>query len=157
MATPRCNSLVGITDYDEGTNLSCYLMNHGWNTDHALSAEEVLEDLEDGNYALVVLDEELLSDSQWTLQEYLDEIGPEVSVLVLTEPGSHLAQENPNGCAFLQHPYTNDSLRWALDRMTAELNLGSETDEEEEYSYDDCQDPDNDGNYDWEGLEEMVG
>jgi len=120
MSPMQTNSLVGITDYDEGTNLSRYLIAHGWNADHALSLEEVLAELKNGTYGLVVLDEEMLSNSQWSLDEYLDAIGPETAVLVLTEPGSLLATEIPSeACSVLQHPYTNENLRLAIERTVA--------------------------------------
>ena len=113
-------SLVGITDYDEGTNLSRYLIGHGWQTDHAMTPEEVLADLNEGGYELVVLDEEMLSDSEWTLQDYLEEIGSNTAVLVLTEPGSRLRGSLPSGmCDFVEHPYTYENLRLAIDRMVS--------------------------------------
>lgn len=120
MSYMKANSLIGLTDYDEGTNLSRYLISHGWNADHALSLEEVLDELEQGNYGLVVLDEEMLNNSQWSLSEYLEFIGPETAVLILTEPGSSLRDQVPKeSCEVLQHPYTNESLRLAIERILA--------------------------------------
>jgi DNA-binding NtrC family response regulator len=133
-------------------------MNHGWNADHAISAEEVLDDLEDGNYSLVVLDEELLNDSQWSLQDYLDEIGPRTSVLILTEPGSHLSEETlAMGCAFLEHPYTLENLRLTIERMVSITSAPDiEEEEEGEYAYDNDDEAEED--YDWEpDMEQFIG
>ena len=122
MAQARMNSIVGITDYDEGTNLSRYLLQHGWNAEHAASAEEVLLDVEEGGYGLVVIDEEMLEESSWTLPEYLEAIGPEVGAIVLIEPGSRIREEiDQDACRFVQHPYTYESLRLAI-----ESTVGSE-------------------------------
>ncbi|MCG3196452.1 MAG: hypothetical protein HUU16_13855 [Candidatus Omnitrophica bacterium] len=131
MHTRPLNSLVGICDYDEASNLSTYLISHGWNADHATSPGEILADLEDGNYALVVLDEEMLNDSEWTLDEYLEEIDPEVTVVVLTPPESRnhsgLAEGN---LAFLQHPYSSWDLRSTLAKVS-QMGLSEEDGEED--------------------------
>ena len=116
MAYQAMNSLVGITDYDEGTNLSQYLISHGWNADHAVSAEQVLEDNEDQIYGLIVLDEEILSESQFSVPDYLEQLGEGTPVLVLTEPGTQNAPfSGYDGVGVLQHPYTFESLRMAID------------------------------------------
>ena len=125
----KFNSLVGITDYDEGTNLSSYLLGHGWNAEHANSPEEVLADLAEGGYGLVILDEQMLSASQWSPAEYLEAIGPETAVLLLTEPG----RSKPEGLIeesliILQHPFSYETLRLALDRLVERTSL----DEDEE-------------------------
>lgn len=113
------NSLIGIPDYDEASNLSTHLIGHGWNADHASSPEQILADLEDGNYELVVFDAGILSDSEWSLDEYIEEIGPEVSVLVLTERGERLAEEVGDGnFCVLQHPYSCWELKSAIARVT---------------------------------------
>jgi len=129
MAKARMNSIVGITDYDEGTNLSCYLLQHGWNAEHACSAEEVLSDVEEGGYGLVVIDEEMLEESNWTLPEYLEAIGPEARTIVLIEPGSRIGQDlDQPACRFVQHPYTFESLRLAIEAtIEAEDDLSDET------------------------------
>jgi DNA-binding NtrC family response regulator len=113
-------SLVGITDYDEGTNLSRYLIGHGWQADRAMTPEEVLADLDEGGYGLVVLDEEMLCESVWSLPDYLEEIGSDTAVIVLTEPGSRLRGSLPGGIvSFVEHPYTYEALRLAIDRMVS--------------------------------------
>jgi DNA-binding NtrC family response regulator len=128
MTTARLNSIVGITDYDEGTNLSRYLLQHGWNAEHACSAEEVLLDVEEGGYGLVVIDEEMLEESTWTLPEYLEAIGPDIGAIVLIEPGSRIGEEvEGDACRFVQHPYTYESLRLAIE-STVE-NMGAPNDE----------------------------
>lgn len=129
------HSLIGVTDYDEASNLSTYLISHGWDADHAASPEEILADLEDGNYSLVVLDAALLADSEWSLEEYLEEIGPGVSVLVLTQRGLDLnGEEFAGNLSFLQHPYNCWDLRSAIDRVT-QMDLGYEEGEEESVAY----------------------
>jgi len=116
MTKPHMNSIVGITDYDEGTNLSCYLLQHGWNADHACSAEEILSDVENGGYELVVLDEEMLQESNWTLPEYLEALGPNARTIILVEPGSRLGEDlDQLTCRFVRHPYTYESLRLAIE------------------------------------------
>lgn len=121
MTKARMNSIVGITDFDEGTNLSCYLLQHGWNAEHACSAEEVLCDVEEGGYELIVIDEEMLEESNWTLPEYLEAIGPEARTIVLIEPGSHLLEDaDQANCRFVQHPYTFESLRLAIEASVEE-------------------------------------
>jgi len=129
MPRTRMNSIVGITDYDEGTNLSCYLLQHGWNAEHASSADEVLSDVEEGGYGLVVIDEELLQESNWTLPEYLEAIGPEARTIILTEPGSHLPEDvDQPTVRFVQHPYTYESLRLAIE-ATVDEEEGVESEE----------------------------
>lgn len=131
MRSRPLNSLVGIGDYDEASNLSTYLISHGWNADHATSPGEILADLEDGNYALVVLDEGMLADSEWTLDEYLEEIDPEVTVVVLTPPESHnhsgLAEGN---LAFLQHPYSSWDIHSTLTKVARMEPFEGESEEE---------------------------
>jgi DNA-binding NtrC family response regulator len=133
MSLKSMNSLVGITDYDEATNLSTYLIGHGWNADHASSPEQLLADLEEGNYNLVVMDEGILSDSEWSLEEYLQEIGPDVSVVVLTQPGESWEDDltGDDGLVVLQHPYSCWELKSAIARVT-QMTACSEDSEEEE-------------------------
>lgn len=142
MRTHTLNSLIGIPDYDGSTNLSTYLISHGWNADHAVTAEEVLSDLDEGVYRLVVLEDSLLVDSQWTLDEYLEEIPAEVSVLVLTQgPSDSLEEVHDRNLAFLKHPFSDLELRYAVDRIThhdSEEDEGGDEDgwnayEEDEY------------------------
>ncbi len=143
MSLKSMNSLVGITDYDEATNLSTYLIGHGWNADHATSPEQLLADLEEGYYNLVVMDEGILSDSEWSLEEYLQEIGPEVSVVVLTQPGEtwedDLAEDG--NLVVLQHPYSCWELKSAIARVT-QMNAYSEDNEEEEITHEGIEEED---------------
>jgi DNA-binding NtrC family response regulator len=105
-------------------------------TDGTLTTpEQLLADLEAGSYNLVVMDEGILSDSEWSLEEYLQEIGPEVSVVVLTQPGEGwedgLAEDE--SLVVLQHPYSCWELKTAIARVT-QMNANSEDSEEEESS-----------------------
>lgn len=133
MSLKSMNSLVGITDYDEATNLSTYLIGHGWNADHASSPEQLLADLEEGSYNLVVMDEGILSDSEWSLDEYLQEIGPEVSVVVLTQPGENWEDDlaGDESLVVLQHPYSCWELKSAIARVTQMSSLSDDSEEED--------------------------
>ena len=82
------NILVGVTDYDEGADLSTHLLSYGWNVDHGYSAEEVMDTLLDGEYGLVILDDEILSDSEWTLEELADSLPTDTHAVILGDPGS---------------------------------------------------------------------
>ncbi len=143
MSLKSMNSLVGITDYDEATNLSTYLIGHGWNADHASSPEQLLADLEEGSYNLVVMDEGILCDSEWSLEEYLQEIGPDVSVVVLTQPGEKWEDDlaEDENLVVLQHPYSCWELKSAIARVT-QMNAGSDDTEEEESSSEGSEDED---------------
>jgi len=152
MATHISNSLIGITDREEGTNLSRFLMKHGWNAEHVSSAEELLADLVEGSYGLVVLDEELLNDSQYSLSEYLEEVASQTAVLVLTEPGSPAMEDLLDfPCAVLQHPFSYESLRIAIERMVGEDFGDEDFLDEEDFSYEEEED-DFDYDFDLEGV-----
>ncbi|GMV66278.1 MAG: hypothetical protein AMXMBFR75_20740 [Candidatus Hinthialibacteria bacterium] len=123
MPQGNLNSLIGIPDYDEATNLSTYLISHGWNADHAYSPEQLLTDLEDGNYRLVVIDLGILDDSEWSFEEYLEEIGPEISVVVLAQPGCDTNSDlfQMDGIVVVRHPYSTWDFKAAIAEVTRSL------------------------------------
>lgn len=132
MPSGNLNSLICIPDYDEATNFSTYLIGHGWNADHAYSPEQLLMGLDEDNYHLVVVDLEMLADSEWSLEEYLEEIGPDLPVVVLTQPGGQSNMEliQLEGLVVIQHPYSAWDLKSAIAKVTRALPDIEEGEEE---------------------------
>ena len=83
MADYDWNILVGVTDHNEGADLSTHLINYGWNAEHCYSAEEVIDILLDNDFDLVILDEEIITDSEWTFEELEDILPGEAKAIIL--------------------------------------------------------------------------
>jgi len=94
MAGYDWNILVGVTDHEEGADLSTHLIKFGWNADHCYSAEEVMDALSDCEYDLVILDEQIVEDSEWALDELADTLPGEAKAILLGEAGSVYSVEN---------------------------------------------------------------
>jgi len=125
--------LVGVTDYDEGADLSTHLISYGWNVDHCYSAAAVMDTLFEGEYDLVVFDDELLTDSEWTLEEIADSLPGETRAIIIGEAGAVYPFENfEDRIRVLIRPFSYNLLHSQVEMLLSDLKPASQPGEEEE-------------------------
>ncbi|MCA9410237.1 MAG: hypothetical protein KC917_20785 [Candidatus Omnitrophica bacterium] len=133
MADYDWNILVGVTDHNEGADLSTHLINYGWNAEHCYSAEEVIDILLDNDFDLVILDEEIITDSEWTFEELEDILPGEAKAIILGEAGSFYPFEMfGDRIRVLIRPFSYNILHSVVELLLADskpsLDDGEESD-----------------------------
>ena len=135
------NILVGVTDHEEGADLSTHLINYGWNADHCYSAESVMDTLLEGDYGLVILDDEILADSEWTLDELADSLPQETGAILIGDPGSTYPFETfGDRIRVIIRPYTYSLLHTLVENLLCSSGSSDQAEEGEDFWNDDILD-----------------
>lgn len=129
------NLLVGVLDHEEGTDLSTHLIAFGWNVDRCYTAEEVMDALEEADYGLVIVDEESLSDSEWTVEDFADAIPTETRAIILGSPGSVYPIDSlGDRVRVLIRPYSYSTLHSLVETLLMDEVSEFEEEEDEEWT-----------------------
>ena len=132
MSDQNWSLLVGVTDFDEGADLSTHLISYGWNVDHCYSAEAVMDSLMEGEYGLVILDEEILAESEWTMEEIADSLPADTRAIIIGDPGTVYPVETfGDKVRVLIRPFSYSLLHSLVEMLFSDAQLAGLPEEEE--------------------------
>ncbi len=146
------NLLVGVTDYNEGADLSTHLISYGWNSDHCYSAEAVMDTLSEGSYSLVILDDEILADSEWSLEDLADSLPGDTRAIIIGEPGSVYPLEAfGDKVRVVIRPFSYNLLHSLVEILLSDTSISNQGSNEEDWT-----DEDSDWRMSFEEFKEYV-
>jgi hypothetical protein len=91
-----------------------------------------MDSLLEGEYGLVILDDEILSDSEWTLEELADSLPSETHAVILGDPGSVYPLEAfGDKIRVLIRPFSYSTLHSLVELLLCDSGVSNEEEEDQ--------------------------